>query len=149
MPEYLEATVDKFIFRVANDRLYSAEGVWAIAEGSRVRVGLTDYLQQRNGDVAFVHPKPVGTKLAVGDEFAELETIKTTISFFAPIRGTLVEVNADLEANPEAINEEPYGKGWLAVIEATDWVADSAELLGPPAYLSAMRSQAEEESKGL
>ncbi len=144
MPEYLETTVDKFIFRVASDRLYSAEGVWALAEGSRVRVGLTDYLQQLNGDVAFAHVKPVGTRLAVGDEFAELETIKANVSVFAPVRGAIVEVNADLGRSPEAVNDEPYGKGWLAVIEATDWEADRAKLLDPPAYLSVMRSQAEE-----
>ncbi len=144
MPEYLETTVDKFIFRVASDRLYSAEGVWALAEGSRVRVGLTDYLQQLNGDVAFAHVKPVGTRLAVGDEFAELETIKANVSLFAPVRGAIVEVNADLGRSPEAVNDEPYGKGWLAVIEATDWEADRAKLLDPPAYLSVMRSQAEE-----
>jgi glycine cleavage system H protein len=147
MPEYLEAIVDKFIFRVASDRLYSPAGVWALAEGSRVRVGLTDYLQQLNGDVAFAHVKPVGTKLAVGDEFAELETIKANVSLFAPIRGAIVEVNADLDLRPEVVNQEPYGKGWLAVIEATDWEADRAKLLDPQAYLSAMRSQAEEESQ--
>jgi glycine cleavage system H protein len=147
MPEYLETTVDKFIFRVASDRLYSSEGVWALAEGSRVRVGLTDYLQQLNGDVAFVHAKPAGTKLAVGDEFAELETIKATVSFFAPVRGTIVEVNADLDLSPEVVNQEPYGKGWLVVLEATDWETDRAKLLDAQAYLSAMRSQAEEESK--
>ena len=100
MPEYLETTIDKFIFRVASDRLYSPDGVWALAEGSRVRVGLTDYLQQRNGDVAFVHVKPVGTTLAVGDEFAELETIKANVSLFAPIRGAIVEVNAELDSQP-------------------------------------------------
>ena len=147
MSEYLETTVDKFIFRVATDRVYSPEGVWALAEGSRVRVGITDFLQQRNGDVAFVHMKPIGTKLAVGDEFAELETIKATVSFFAPAGGTIVEVNTDLELSPEVVNQEPYGKGCLAVMEATDWEADSAKLLDPQAYLSAMRSQAEEELK--
>jgi glycine cleavage system H protein len=147
MPEYLEATVDKFIFRVANDRLYSPEGVWALPEGSHVRIGLTDYLQQLNGDVAFVHLKPVGTRLAVGDEFAELETIKATVSFFAPVRGAIVVVNAALDRSPELVNQEPYGKGWLAVIEATDWEFDRAKLLDPQAYLSAMRSQAEEESQ--
>ncbi len=146
MPEYLETTVDKFIFRVATDRLYSRDGVWALAEGSRVLIGISDYLQQLNGDVAFVHLKPAGTKLAAGDEFAELETIKATVSFFAPVRGTIVEVNADLDLSPEEINQEPYGKGWLAVIEATDWPSDRAKLLDPQAYLSAMRSQAEEES---
>ena len=147
MPEYFETTVDKFIFRVASDRLYSPEGVWALAEGSRVRVGLTDYLQQLNGDVAFVHVKPVGTKLAAGDEIAELETIKATVSLISPISGTVAEVNPDLDLSPEIINQEPYGKGWLAVIEAANWETDRTKLLGPQAYLSAMRFQAEEELK--
>jgi len=151
MPEYLETTVDKFIFRVATDRLYASDGVWAFwveSQGNgQVRIGLTDYLQQLNGDVAFVHVKPVGTKLAVEDEFAELETIKATVSLFSPVSGTVVAVNPDLDLSPEIINHEPYGKGWLAVIEATNWQSDGAKLLDPQAYLSAMRSQAEEELK--
>jgi glycine cleavage system H protein len=149
MPEYLEATVDKFIFRVVSDRLYSSDGVWAFwveSQGNgQVRVGLTDYLQQLNGDVAFAHIKPVGTKLTAGDEIAEIETIKATVSLIAPIGGTVVEVNPDLELSPELINQEPYGKGWLAVIEVANWEADRAKLLDPQAYLSAMQSQAEEE----
>ena len=151
MSEYLETTVDKFIFRIVTDRLYSPDGVWAFwveSQGNgQVRVGLTDYLQQLNGDVAFVHVKPVGTKLAAGDEIAEIETIKATVSLISPISGTVVEVNPDLELSPEIINQEPYGKGWLAVIEATNWEADRAKLLDPQAYLSAMRSHAEEELK--
>lgn len=151
MPEYLETTVDKFIFRVASDRLYASDGVWAFWSESqgdgRVRVGLTDYLQQLNGDVAFAHIKPVGTKLTAGDEIAEIETIKANVSLIAPISGTVVEVNRDLDISPEIINQEPYGKGWLAVLEVTDWEAERAHLLDPQAYLSAMRSQAEEELK--
>jgi glycine cleavage system H protein len=146
--EYLETTIDKFVFRVATDRLYSPEGVWAQCEGNRVRVGLTDYLQQRGGDVAFVHVKPVGTKLAGGDEFAELETIKANQSLFLPLSGTVAEVNSSLGVTPEIINEDPYGKGWLAVIEAADWESERARLLDPRAYLSAMRSQAEQELNG-
>ena len=151
MQEYLEATVDKFIFRVASDRLYSSDGVWAFwveSQGNgQVRIGLTDYLQQLNGDVAFVHVKPVGTELAVGDEVAEVETIKANVSLYSPISGTVVEINADLDLSPEIVNQEPYGKGWLAVIEATNWEVDRAKLLDPQAYLSAMQSQAEEELK--
>ena len=65
MAEFLETTVDKFVFRVATDRLYSPDGIWLQAGGpARVRLGLTDYLQQRGGDVAFVHVKPVGTSSA-------------------------------------------------------------------------------------
>jgi glycine cleavage system H protein len=151
MAEYLETTVDKFIFRVATDRLYHSDGVWAFwleSQGNgRVRIGLTDYLQQLNGDVAFAHVKPTGTNLAAGDEIAELETIKANVSLFSPVNGTVVEVNADLDLSPEVINQEPYGKGWLAVIETTDWQSDRAKLLDPNAYLAAMRSHAEEELK--
>jgi glycine cleavage system H protein len=151
MPEYLEATVDKFIFRVASDRLYSADGAWAFWLESpgqgRVRIGLTDYVQQRNGDMTFVHARPVGTEVAAGDEVAELETIKANVSLCSPVSGRVVEVNPGLDASPEAVNQEPYGKGWVAVLETTNWEADRAKLLDPPAYLSAMRSQAEEELK--
>jgi glycine cleavage system H protein len=146
--EYLETTIDKFVFRVATDCLYSAEGIWARSEGNRVRVGLTDFVQQRSGDVAFVHVKPVGTKVAAGDELAELETIKVNQSLFAPIGGTIVEVNPELDLSPEAINQDPYGKGWLAVIEVSDLEAGRSQLLDPPAYLSAMKAQAEEELNG-
>jgi len=147
MSEYLETTIDKFIFRVATDRLYTPEGVWALLEGNRVRIGLTDYQQQLNGDVAFVHLKPVGTKFAAGDELAEMETIKATVSFFSPVSGTLIEVNPDLELSPEVINQDPYGKGWLAVIESARWEVDRAKLIDAKAYLEWMRSQAEQELK--
>jgi glycine cleavage system H protein len=145
MVEQLETTIDKFIFRVATDRLYSREGVWAAVEGTRVRVGLTDYMQQRNGDVAFAHVKPVGVTVAAGDELAELETVKANVSLFSPIGGKLVEVNPDLELGPEIINDDPYGKGWLAVLEAADWQSESKKLLDAKAYLSVMQSQAQEE----
>jgi glycine cleavage system H protein len=147
MPEYIEVTVDKFIFRVATDRLYSPDGVWVQVDGNRVRVGLTDYLQQQNGDAAFIHVKPAGTVLTVGNELAELETIKANVSLYSPVSGTVVEVNPNLDLSPENINQEPYGKGWLAVIEAADWKIDQTKLLDPQAYLSMMRSQAEEELK--
>jgi glycine cleavage system H protein len=148
MPEFIEATVDKFIFRVATDRLYNADGVWALIEGNRVRVGLTDYLQQLNGDAAFVHIKSVGTALKAGDELAELETIKANVSLYSPVSGTVVEVNPNLDLSPENINQEPYGKGWLAVVKTANWEIEQTKLLDPQAYLSLIRTQAEEELKG-
>ena len=151
MPEYLETTVDKFTFRVATDRLYSPEGVWVFwvqPEGSdRVRIGLTDYLQQHSGDVAFVSVKLPGTKLAAGDELAELETIKMNLSLPAPVSGTVVEVNPALELNPELVNQDPFDKGWLAVLETASWEAERAKLLDPRAYFSVMQSQVEQELK--
>jgi glycine cleavage system H protein len=145
---YLETTVDKFVFRVAADCLYSPDGVWVQSQGNRIRVGLTDYVQQRGGDVAFVHLKPVGTKLAAGDEFVEIETIKTTVSLALPIGGTVVEINSALEISPEIINDEPYGKGWLVVVEAADWDTERTKLLDAQTYLSAMKRQAEQELSG-
>ena len=147
MPDYLETTVDKFTFRVATDRLYSREGVWALAEGKRVRIGLTDFMQQRSGDVAFAEVKPVGTALALGDEVASIETIKVDIALGSPVAGSVVEVNQALSEAPEAINQDPYGAGWLAVIEATDWEAERSRLLDPQAYFAVMKAEAEEEVK--
>ena len=147
MPDYLETTVDKFTFRVATDRLYSREGVWALAEGKRVRIGLTDFMQQRSGDVAFAEVKPVGTALALGDEVASIETIKVDIALGSPVAGSVVEVNQALSEAPEAINQDPYGAGWLAVIEATDWEAERSRLLDPQAYFAVMKADVEEEVK--
>lgn len=149
MPEYLETTVDKFIFKVATDRLYTTEGVWILwvePEGNgRVRVGLTDYLQQHGGDLTFANVKPVGTRLTADDEFAEIETIKTTLVVYSPVEGEIVEVNPALELTPELVNQEPYDGGWLAVIRAANWEADRARLLDPTAYLAVVKAQAEEE----
>jgi glycine cleavage system H protein len=147
MPDYLETTVDKFIFRVATDRLYSPAGVWALADGDRVRIGLTDFLQQLNGDVAFAEVRAVGRTVARGDEVALIETIKANVEVGSPVGGTVVEVNPAMGPSPEVVNQDPYGEGWLAVIEALDWPLDRAELLGPQAYFELMRGQAEEASK--
>ena len=149
MPEYLETTVDKFVFKVATDRHYNTEGLWAQAAGQRVRIGLSDFLQQRSGDVAFAEVKPAGTALAAGDEVAVIETIKVNISLTSPVRGQVSVVNPAMETAPEAINQDPYGNGWLAEIEATNWDADRARLLDPQAFFTLMKVQAEEEAKKL
>jgi glycine cleavage system H protein len=147
MPEFLQATVDKFIFRVATDRLYSHEGIWIQAEGRRVRIGVSDYLQQRSGDVAFADLMPVGTVLARGDELATIETIKVNISLTSPLSGTVIEINPAVQSAPEVINQDPYGAGWLAILDVADWQADSEQLLDAQTYFDRMKGQAEEELK--
>jgi len=148
MAEYLEATADKFTFRVATDRLYTPEGLWAQPETSnRVRVGFTDFMQQRSGDVAFISVKAPGTTVQPGDDFAELETVKVTQGVPSPVGGTILEVNQALDLTPEVVNRDPYGDGWLGVIEAANWEADRAKLLDARAYLSVMQSQIEQEVK--
>ncbi len=147
MPEFLAVTVDKFTFKVATDRFYTREGVWALATGNQVRIGLSDFLQQRSGDIAFAEVKPIGTALAAGDEVASIETIKVNVALTSPVSGEVVEVNSALETAPEAINQDPYGAGWLAVIATTDWDADRSQLLDPAAYFEVVKREAEEEMK--
>lgn len=149
MPEYLETRADKFTFRVATDRLYTPEGLWVLPEpSSRVRIGLTDFMQQRSGDLAFATVTPVGTKLQIGDELGEIETVKVTQTLGSPVAGAILETNPALALTPEVINEDPYGAGWMAVIEARDWEKERAALLDPRAYLTLMGSQIEQERQG-
>jgi len=145
MPEYLEITVDKFTFKVATDRYYNGEGMWARPEGNNVRIGLSDYVQQRSGDVAFAEVKPQGTGVNFDEEVAVIETIKVNISLGSPVAGTVIEVNPAMETAPEVINQNPYETGWLAVIEATDWAADQRRLMDPKAYFARIKVEAEQE----
>ncbi|NIS82984.1 MAG: glycine cleavage system protein H [Anaerolineales bacterium] len=147
MPEMLETTVDKFTFKVTSDRYYNQEGVWALPVENRIRIGLSDFLQQRSGDVAFAEVKPESTHLVVGEEVAVIETIKVDISLSSPLSGKVVAVNPMLMTSPEVINLDPYGEGWVAVIEAADWESDRVDLLDPQAYFDLMLGQIEEEGK--
>lgn len=157
MSEHLEYTLDKFTFKVAADRFYTPEGVWAMADGDLVTVGVSDFFQQRNGDVAFAEVAEVETAtsaalsagVSFNDPFATIETIKVDIELACPVSGTIVAVNEKLEMEAEVINQDPYGEGWLAVIEATDWPADQTNLLTPAAYLEIMKVQAQEEAEDL
>lgn len=145
MSEYLETMVDKFIFKVATDRLYSAEGLWLKPEGNLVRIGVSDFFQQHNGDVAFAEIKAVGKEIVAGAEVATIETMKVNVELPSPISGKVVEVNPVLTTAPEAINQDPYGAGWLAVVEGNDWNTEKIHLLEPQAYFEKMKADAERE----
>ena len=147
MPDFLELTIDKFTFRVAKDRFYSPEGVWAKTEGNNVRIGLSDFLQQRSGDIAFAEVKPAGTTLAFGEEVAVIETIRVNISLSSPASGTIIEVNPEMETAPEVINQDPFEKGWIAILEADDWEADRSHLLDASAYFAKIKAEGEDEVK--
>ncbi len=142
----MELTVGKFTFKVEPDRLYTPEGVWALAQGSIVRIGLSDFLQQRSGDIAFAEIKPEGTSLKTGDELAAIETIKVNLALSSPAAGTIARVNPIMETAPETINQDPYGAGWLCEIQADDWEGDRKALLDPQAYFSLMKRLAENET---
>jgi len=147
--EMLELTVDKFAFRVPKGLYYNDAGVWVKQEGSVARLGLSDFSQQRSGDMAFAEVKPVETLLKPGDEFASVETIKVNVILPSPVTGAIAEINMALEDAPELINQDPYGKGWLVVVKLTDWESDRAKLLNADAYYALIKRQAEEEVKKL
>jgi glycine cleavage system H protein len=149
MTEFLETKVDKFTFKVATDRYYNAQGVWALIEGNMARIGLSDFVQQRSGDVAFVDVKPIGTGLTIEDEVVAIETIKVTITFNSPVTGNLVRINPAMESTPEVINQDPYGDGWMAEIETSEWEMNRAKLMDAPTYFVQMKQEAEEEAKKL
>lgn len=147
MDAFLETKVGKFTFLVDTTCFFTGEGVWIRVEGNRARLGLSDYMQQHSGDMAFVEVKPEGTNLAVGDEFSTVETIKVDLSLSSPVAGKILVVNPALEGTPEIVNQDPYGEGWLCELEITNWDSDRAQLLNPSAYFTKMKHDAEEEVK--
>jgi glycine cleavage system H protein len=105
---------------VPEDLRYSQDHEWVRVEGSRVRVGITDYAQDALGDVVYVEMPEVGASLDLGSTVSEVESTKSVSDIYAPVAGTVVEVNTDLADAPERLNEDPYGEGWICVIEPSD-----------------------------
>ena len=144
-PDQLEVTVDKFTFRFPKELSYSEAGLWIRQEGNLFRLGLSDFAQQRDGDIAFANLMPRGTVLAVDDEIASIETVKVNISLPSPVKGKILEINSGLQESPEWINQDPYGKGWMAVVEPEGPNAQPMEVLDAQSYLDLAKHQAEAE----
>ncbi len=143
----LTLTVDKFTFRLPKDLSYSEAGLWMRREGDLFRLGLSDFAQQRNGDVAFANLTPPGTALEVDDEIASIETVKVDISLPSPVKGRILEVNFGLQEMPEWINQDPYGQGWMVIVEPEDPHQRPKGMLDAQSYLDLARQQAEAELK--
>lgn len=99
---------------------YTKEHEWARAENARVVVGITDYAQDQLGDVVFVGLPETGTEVQAGKPLGEVESTKSVSDVYSPVTGTVLEKNITVEENPELINEDPYGRGWLVAIDAGD-----------------------------
>lgn len=118
---------------IPDDLRYSTDHEWAKLEDGKVRIGITDYAQDALGDVVYVDVPEVGRTVKVNDTFSEVESTKSVSDIFAPIAGTIVEVNEALADAPERLNEDPYGEGWICLIEPSD-VAELDALLDAAAY---------------
>ena len=146
MAEFLQTTFDKFIFTVKVGYLYTEDDYWVDILASVATVGVTDYLQKSNGDVAFVEPAAVGKDVKTGDEMGEIETIKVTLNLISPVTGRVCEVNQELEAHPELINSDPFGAGWICRIELADPEGAKNGFLQAEAYMEIMKVKIEREA---
>ena len=105
---------------VPEDLRYSSDHEWVKAEGDLVRIGITDYAQDALGDVVYVQLPEAGAVVAAGDAFGEVESTKSVSEIYAPVAGTVVQVNTTLDDAPETVNSAPSGDGWIAVIQVAD-----------------------------
>ncbi|MCP3028240.1 glycine cleavage system protein GcvH [Halobacillus sp. A5] len=103
-----------------NEFLYSEEHEWVKKEGEKVRVGITDFAQSELGDIVFVELPEEGDKVEADEPFGSVESVKTVSELYAPVSGKVVEVNEELEDSPEFVNESPYEKAWMIVVEPSD-----------------------------
>ena len=103
-----------------DDLKYHKEHTWVKVSGRKATIGITDYAQDALGDVVYIDLPEVDTDVEINSEIGEIESTKATSSIIAPVSGKVTEVNEDLSESPETLNEDPYGKGWIAIIELED-----------------------------
>jgi glycine cleavage system H protein len=122
---------------VPEELKYTAEHEWARVDdaGSSVRIGITDFAQLALGDVVYVSLPEVGTSLKIGEAFGEVESTKSVSDLYAPVSGIVTGRNGELADNPELVNAEPYGRGWIVEIELSER-AQLEDLLDAAAYVT-------------
>jgi len=99
---------------------YSEEHEWVRIEGNRAVIGITDYAQSELGDIVFVELPEVGAEVKQNEPFGSVESVKTVSELYAPVSGKVVEVNGELDGSPELVNQSPYDKGWMIVVEMSN-----------------------------
>jgi glycine cleavage system H protein len=115
------------------DLKYHKEHTWARVSGKKATIGITDYAQNALGDIVYIDLPEVDANIEINSEIGEIESTKATSSIISPLSGRVIEVNEDLTETPETINEDPYGKGWIAVVEIDD-VAEVNDLMDASEY---------------
>lgn len=127
------------LMNVPGELRYSSDHEWIRVDGSRVTIGITDYAQDALGDVVYVQLPTVGVSVTAGASFSEVESTKSVSDIYAPVSGTVVAVNDALSSTPEQLNSDPYGNGWVCVIEMSD-PEELNTLLDAPGYLALIGS---------
>ena len=114
---------DRIFFLIMNvpaELKYTKEHEWIRVEGEEAVVGITDYAQSQLGDIVFVECETVGDALEAGETFGTIEAVKTVSDLYLPVAGEVLEFNEELEGEPELVNKDPYGKGWIVKIKISD-----------------------------
>lgn len=147
---YREFGVDKFVFRVpASGFFFNENDCWARVDGSRARVGVSDYVQQSASDMMFYEPPAIGAEVSIFDEVGSLETTKTALDIISPVGGKVVAVNLEVVEAPELINVDPYERGWAVELELADFDSDRELLMDCPAYFDYLQKKTEREHQEL
>ena len=124
---------------IPENLLYTEDHEWVRVEGEEVYIGITDFAQKELGDIVFVEVETIDETLDKGDAFGTIEAVKTVSDLFMPVGGTVLELNEKVEDEPEVINKDPYGDGWIVKVKVTD-SSDLDELLDHEAYRSNIES---------
>lgn len=119
---------------------YHQEHEWVRLEGKQATIGISHFAQDALGDIVFIDLPKVGTQISAGQQIGEVESTKTTSTIYTPVSGTIAKVNTDLKDHPEVVNSDPYGKGWMAVINVTD-PAEVEKLMTAAQYEAFLTSQ--------
>ena len=124
---------------IPDDRRYTKEHEWVREDGGRIVVGITDHAQDQLGDIVFVQLPDPGTEVTAGQPLGEVESTKSVSDVYSPVSGKVVEKNTEAESNPQIINEDPYGMGWLVAVEAG---GEEGELMDAAAYRALVEGDA-------
>lgn len=124
-----------------DDLKYHKEHTWIRPSGTKVTIGITDYAQEALGDIVFIDLPEVDTETEANSEIGEIESTKATSSIISPVSGRVIKVNEDLTETPEVVNDDPYGKGWIAVIEIDD-AAELDDLMDSSEYAKFVEEEA-------
>jgi glycine cleavage system H protein len=122
------------------DLRFHKEHEWVRLEGKRATVGISDFAQDALGDIVFLELPKVGVSVKVGQQIGEVESTKTTSTIYTPVSGTVSQINSDLKDHPEVVNSDPYGKGWIAIIELAD-LGEVDQLMTASQYEGFLASQ--------
>ena len=122
-----------YIINFKSELKYTKDHEWVKVEGNEAFIGITDFAQRELGDIVYVDINSVGDEVAKEEVFGTVEAVKTVSDLFMPVTGTVLEINSELNDNPELVNSDPYGKGWMVKVSLSD-VAEIEDLLTADAY---------------